>query len=222
MKIMSLKQVLRLFPFFLLMLSACGGSSQTGKMPPVSQGKVGGGCDGCELLYVGLPEHITSVDTSAGWHEPGQKLCISGTVHQSDGRTPAPDVILYYWQTDHEGYYSPRPGMDARSKRHGHIRGWLKTDAAGRYTLYTVRPAPYPDDVSPAHIHLAVKEPDLNEYYVDELVFDDDPLLTAEKRKAMENRGGSGILVTTDSAGMQRATHVLRLGLNIPGYPSTR
>ena len=32
-----------------------------------------------------------------------------------------------------------------------------------------------------------------NEYYIDEFVFDDDVLLTGAKRKALENRGGSGV-----------------------------
>ncbi len=47
----------------------------------------------------------------------------------------------------------------------------------------------------PAHIHTSIKEPNIdNEYYIDEFVFDDDKLLTGAKRKALENRGGSGVL----------------------------
>ena len=39
---------------------------------------VGGGCDGCELMYVDLPTNISSIDTSAGWTEIGQKTCSYG------------------------------------------------------------------------------------------------------------------------------------------------
>ncbi len=83
-------------------------------------------------------------------------------------------MIIYYWQTDSKGYYANRKGLDARAKRHGYIRGWLKTGSDGRYTLYTIRPAPYPNDSLPAHIHLSVKEPGLpNEYYTDEINFEE-------------------------------------------------
>lgn len=181
---------------------------------------VGGGCDGCELMYVGMPAMINSVDTSAGWEEEGQPLLVTGKVVRKDQKTPAPDIILYYWQTDNKGYYSPRPGMDEKAKRHGHIRGWVKTDNLGNFSIYTIRPAPYPDGTMPAHIHISVKEPDVsNEYYIDDWVFDDDPILTSEQRKALPQRGGSGILKPFYQGKILVAVDTIVLGLNIPGYP---
>lgn len=217
--------MLRIYYLTLLSVVFTNCTGQTKKSienPPaaVSNSMVGGGCDGCELMFIGMPKNITAIDTSAGWHEKGQKLVIKGIVYKKDGKTPAPNVVIYYWQTDNNGYYSPVEGMDKRTKRHGHIRGWLKTGADGRYALYTVRPAPYPNDVMPAHIHLSIKEPNIaNEYYVDEFVFDDDPLLTTAKRKALENRGGSGILKVRAEGTLQVAEHKMILGLNIPNYP---
>jgi protocatechuate 3,4-dioxygenase beta subunit len=181
---------------------------------------VGGGCDGCELMYVGMPDNISPIDTSAAWHSQEQKLHIAGTVFQSNGQTPAADVIIYYWQTDEKGYYTPREGMDPQARRHGYIRGWVKTDDDGNYSIFTIRPAPYPNSDMPAHIHLSVKEPNIaDEYYIDEFVFDDDSLLTASKRATMENRGGSGILKVNASADIQYAHHNIILGYNIPDYP---
>ncbi|SKA20769.1 dioxygenase family protein [Sediminibacterium ginsengisoli] len=182
---------------------------------------IGGGCDGCELMYVGMPETIQSEDTSPGWNEKGQKLIVTGTVFQLDGQTPASDVIIYYWQTDHDGYYSPRPGMAEKAQRHGHIRGWVKTGKDGKYTIRTIRPAPYPNDILPAHIHLAIKEPDLaNEYYTDEINFDDDKLLIPHfKKYPQQNRGGSGIVRVLLKDSLQIAEHDIVLGLNIPDYP---
>ena len=184
---------------------------------------VGGGCDGCELMFIGIPETITSIDTSAGWIEKGQKLLITGTVYKLDSKTPAKNVIIYYWQTDNKGYYSTRKGMDERAKRHGHIRGWVKTDNNGNYSIYTIRPSPYPNDILPSHIHLSIKEPNIEtEYYIDELVFDDDKLLIpAKKKKPLENRGGSGILRVLNSGEIQIAEHNIILGLNIPNYPES-
>jgi len=206
--------------FLCLLWMSCHG--QTPNATPGSNAKiVGGGCDGCELMYIGIPENIRSEDTSPGWNEKGQKLVVTGTVFQLDGKTPAKDVIIYYWQTDDDGYYSPKPGMDERIKRHGHIRGWVKTDANGQYTIKTIRPAPYPDDVLPAHIHLSVKEPDVaNEYYTDEINFDDDTLLIPHfKKYPQENRGGSGVVRVLLKDSLQVAEHDIILGLNIPNYP---
>ncbi len=182
---------------------------------------VGGGCDGCELMFVGMPKNIQSVDTSAGWTEKGQKLLVTGTALKLDGKTPAPNVVIYYWQTDNTGYYSPKNGMDEKAKPHGHIRGWVKTDENGKYSIYTIRPAPYPNRNSPAHIHLSIKEPDIDdEYYVDALYFDDDKLLIPHKKKSpLENRGGSGILRVLLKDNLQIAEHDIVLGLNIPNYP---
>ena len=181
---------------------------------------VGGGCDGCEIMYVGMPANIKSVDTSAGWAEKGQKLLVTGTVFKLGGKTPAPNVVIYYWQTDNNGYYSLKQGLDEKAKRHGHIRGWVKTDENGKYSIYTIKPAPYPNENIPAHIHTSIKEPNIdNEYYIDEFVFDDDKYLTGEKRKALENRGGSGILRVLPSGDLQIAEHNIILGLNIPNYP---
>ena len=184
---------------------------------------IGGGCDGCEIMFVGMPTNINSVDTSAGWNEQGQKLLVTGITRKIDGKTPAPNVIIYYWQTDNNGYYSPKNEMDEKARRHGHIRGWVRTDENGKYSIYTVKPAPYPNDNIPAHIHTSIKEPNINnEYYIDEFVFDDDKLLTGEKRKALENRGGSGILRVLNLGNIQIAEHNIILGLNISNYPTTQ
>ncbi len=214
-----------LFVFLFLFFTGCKG--QTKNNTPTqneydAKKLIGGGCDGCEIMFIDMPANISSVDTSVGWAEKGQKLLVTGKVYKIDGRTPAPNVIIYYWQTDNNGYYSPKPGMNEKAKRHGHIRGSVKTDENGNYSIYTIRPAPYPDEDIPAHIHTSIKEPNIgNEYYIDEFVFDDDKLLTSEKRKALENRGGSGILRVLLSDNLQIAEHNIVLGLNIPNYPET-
>lgn len=182
--------------------------------------QVGGPCEGCELIYAGMPAELQWETTIASASEPGQPLEISGTVLKSDGKTPAPGVILYVYHTDARGYYSPSPNQ-THARIHGHLRGWMKTDARGRYKFRTIKPAPYPTRTDEAHIHPIVKEPDKNEYYIDSFVFDDDPLLTAAKRRKLQNRGGSGIVtLRKNSQGVWVGERNIVLGLNVPGYES--
>jgi len=181
--------------------------------------EIGGGCDGCELMFTGMPENILAEDYSLGWKEGAQKLVVEGKVMKPD-QTPASDVILYYWQTDSKGYYSQREDVPFGNTKHGHLRGWVKTDAQGQYTIHTNRPGPYPTLTMPAHVHFSVLEPGIsNEYFIDDLLFDDDPLLTGAKRSTQKNRGGNGITEVRTVGEIQYARRDIELGLNISNYP---
>lgn len=179
---------------------------------------VGGGCDGCEAIYEGMPQELSWQTAIASAAEPGERMEISGTIYQSGGRTPAPGVILYVYHTDANGYYSPAAGANGLARRHGHLRGWMKTGARGEYRFTSIKPAPYPNADNPAHIHPTIKEPDRNEYYIDEYRFDDDPLLTKEKRAGFANRGGSGVIQLAKVGGVWTGRRDITLGLNIPNY----
>ncbi len=197
----------------------CNGQQQNNNFSKASA-VVGGPFENGELMYIDMPQNIPSIDTSAGWAQSGQKILITGTIYHSDGTTPAQNVILYYYHTDVNGYYSNKEGLNQKAKAHGYIRGWVKSDVNGKYSIYTVKPASYPNTNFEAHIHPAIKEPDIdNPYYIDDFVFDDDTLLTGEKRKKLENRGGSGILRFVTKDHLQIAEHDIILGLNIPNYP---
>lgn len=182
---------------------------------------VGGGCDGCELMYVDMPTVLASVDTNEGWYIEGQKLIITGTVFKRDSITPAANVIIYYWHTDQDGNYTAAPGIKQKAAQHGNLRGWVRTNEQGAYSIYTLKPAPYPDDVFPAHIHFSIKEPEVeNEYYPDDLVFANDPFLKSYfKKYPPKNRCGSGVVKTTKKGNVILVKRDFILGLNIPDYP---
>jgi len=221
---MQKKLIITSMAISLFFLWSCQGQVS---QPATSRGDhnnnvVGGSFENGDFMYIGMLTNIASVDTSPGWHQPGQQLLITGTMFKRDGKTPAPGVILYYYHTDVNGLYANKPELDRRVVRHGYIRGWVKSDANGRYAIYTVRPAPYPGREFEAHIHPAIKEPGIDkEYYIDEFVFDDDPLLTGAKRKRLPNRGGSGILRLVKQGILQIAEHDIILGLHIPNYPGS-
>jgi protocatechuate 3,4-dioxygenase beta subunit len=95
----------------------------------------------------------------------------------------------------------------------------VKTDKNGFYKFYTLVPASYPNSTNPKHIHPTIKEPGFTEYWIDEFVFDDDPLLPKEERNRSHPVGGGGVIKTVMKDGMLRATRNITLGLNVRDYP---
>ncbi len=101
------------------------------------------------------PKNLSHVLTIPPPATAGQKMEIRGRVLRSDGRTPVPGTIVYFHHTDGRGIY-PRPTNSRPSEWiywHGSVRGWLKSDADGRYVLKSTRPASYPNRREAAHIH---------------------------------------------------------------------
>ncbi len=188
-------------------------------LPTQAQKKlVGGGCDGCELIYAGMPRQLNSETTLSGSGEPGEPMEINGTIFKSDGKTLAVGVILYVYHTNAKGIYEPAANQ-TEARRHGKLRGWMKTNERGEYKFRSIKPAAYPNRQDPAHIHPIIKESDKNEYYIDEYLFEDDPLLTAAERAKQEKRGGTGVIqLTKNAAGIWVGRRDIVLGKNIPNY----
>jgi protocatechuate 3,4-dioxygenase beta subunit len=179
---------------------------------------VGGHCEGCEAIFDYGSKKLSPIDTLPDFHEAGPKLEVSGTIFKRDGKTPAKDVILYIYHTDQQGLYSLKGNETGWGKRHGYIRGWIKTNADGKYTFYTLRPAAYPGRQNPEHIHPTIKEPGFKEYWIDEYLFDDDPILSPKERNSQQKRAGYGIVKPTTKNGIQVVHRDIILGLNIPDY----
>jgi len=181
---------------------------------------VGGPCEGCEAVFQGLPRTLSATSRIAPEGEPGDPLVIEGTVTGPDG-APRLGIVVYAYHTDAGGIY-PRPqdAPGAAARRHGRLRGWAVTDGTGRYRFDTIRPAGYPGTSIPQHVHFHVLEPGRCTYWIDSLLFDDDPRLDAEtRRRETHGRGGEGIASPTrDEGGAWHARRDIRLGAGIPDY----
>lgn len=193
-----------------VLLSACSiGADQSLRREPI----VGGPCEGCEWVFEGMPAKIDSIGRIAPSTEKGEPMRIRGVVRDRNNR-PAAGVIVYAYQTDAAGIYPPS------TTRHGRLRGWAKTDAEGRYQFDTIRPGGYPNTTIPQHVHMHVIEPGRATYFIDEMVFSDDPRLTAEQRKQLvTGRGGPGLVTPVKQSGVWDVTRDIVLGQNVPGYP---
>jgi protocatechuate 3,4-dioxygenase, beta subunit len=179
---------------------------------------VGGPCEGCEAVYEYGNKYLRSIDTLPGFNSTGEQLKITGTIYKRDGITPAVGVIFYIYHTGTGGTYETKGDEKGWGRRHGMHRGWVKTGADGRYTFYTIKPGFYPGSTMPAHIHATIKEPHLNEYYIDDFHFDDDPFLTSREKNKPSPKGGHGIVSLIRINNIWVAERNIILGLNITDY----
>lgn len=181
---------------------------------------VGGPCEGCEGVFDGMPADIPSSARIAPVGEPGEPMRIEGQVVHEDG-SPAPGTIVYAYHTNAGGIYPRDESRRGRpGYRHGKLRGWARADAEGRYRFDTIRPGGYPDSAMAQHVHMHVVEPGRCTYYIDSIVFEDDPRLTPAKRVQYERgRGGSGVTMPHRNAdGVWIVERNITLGKKIPGY----
>lgn len=187
-------------------LVSCGAT----KHEPV----IGGPCEGCEYVFVEMPARLQSTARIAPVDEKGEPLVLEGTVRSAKG-AKAGGVIVYAYHTDVGGLYP-----EGRT-RHGRLRGWARTDTEGKYRFETIRPGAYPSRNNPQHIHMHVIEPGKGTYWIDDVTFEDDPLLTAEHRNMRRTpRGGSGLIrPEKDDQGVWHVRRDIVLGQNVPGYP---
>lgn len=209
----------------LFALESCAQGTPMKQKADASDSKVGSSCEGCEAIYESpVPfDSLKSMVWLNDWTMSSDKrIGINGTVYKADGVTPAPDVIIYIYHTDQKGVYPTKGDEKGWDKRHGYIRGWMKTDEKGFYKFFTLRPASYPEGRNPAHIHAIIKEPGKTPYWIDDFLFDDDPYLTATQRSNLGNKGGNGILKFSDryqGNGPKKSERNIYLGKNIEDYP---
>jgi protocatechuate 3,4-dioxygenase beta subunit len=191
---------------FSLPIALLSGRASAGSREPV----IGGPCEGCDWVYDGIPATLSSIARIAPASESGAPLVIEGVVKNSR-HAPVANVIVYAYHTNQAGIYP------AATNRHGTLKGWAITDARGRYRFDTIRPGAYPGRNIPEHVHMHVIEPGTGTYYLDDLRFLDDPLLTKANRGSDE-RGGSGLSTPVIRDGIWHARRDIVLGLGISGY----
>src|SRR5262245_59482143 len=144
--------------------------------------------------------------------EAGEPLIVSGTVFALDGKTPLPGATLWVYQTDATGNYSHRSGNG--DKRYTRIHGQMLTNAAGKYEFRTIKPVSYPGRKVPAHIHAYLSAPGFPEYWIDEYLFEGDPLITDAERSKLQGAGTpfySILKLTRGSDGILRGTRDIRI-----------
>lgn len=134
---------------------------------------------------IDVPDDVTWKTVLAKETDRGEPLIISGTVFQPEGRTPAPDILIYFYHTDAEGVYGRRG-----EHIHGKYRGWLLTDEKGRYEFRSIKPASYPDSTTSSHVHMTLTGKNFREDWIDSILFKGDRFITDRERNQAGKRGG--------------------------------
>src|ERR1051325_8500390 len=146
--------------------------------------------------------------TVAAKTEPGERLMVSGKVTDAEGR-PLAGVSVYVYHTDNRGYYSSEVNDDNRNPR---LRGYMRPDAQGQYEFDTIKPAHYPNNRIPAHIHYVVTADGYKER-VFEIVFEGDEFIDDRIRSdaAKEESAFSIRPLERDSRGVLHCTQDIKL-----------
>lgn len=181
--------------FQILALSGCAQQAKSGTQDSVAA--------------LSTPSGVSWKAVVVSGKEPGEPLIVSGTVYAPDGITPVEGIALHIHQTDATGHYSTSGGENRNTR----INGWMRTNAEGRYEFRTIKPASYPGRRFPAHIHVYLSGPSYPEYWTDDFLFDDDPLVTTQERQRVPATGKfSHILkLERDSEGILRGRRDFKL-----------
>ncbi|TXE11563.1 hypothetical protein FUA26_05710 [Seonamhaeicola algicola] len=166
-------------------------------------------------VYDFSEKNLNNTDTIPDFNSKKNKLKITGTIYESDGVTPAKNVVLFVHQTDEDGNFELKRH---NKKRYVHHRGWVKTDEDGKYTLYTFVPGSYFHSKEPKQIYPIVKEPNKPEYKIETFLFDDDPLLTEKCREEVKETDPQRILKLDLKEGLWVAKRDIILGREIDAY----
>ena len=154
------------------------------------------------------PADVSWKTTLANEKEEGIPILISGTIYQADGKTPAPNVLIYLYHTDIKGYY----GRDDEP-RHGRFRGWMLTDEKGRYEFRSIKPASYPDTTIASHIHMTLTSKSFKEDSVDSILFEGDKFISVSERNNAGKKGGFNPILKfeKDANGIMRGVRDIQL-----------
>ena len=149
--------------------------------------------------------------------EPGGALVVVGRIFAPDGQRPVAGVVVYAYNTDKHGYYSPDGKVG-----HPRLKGYMKTDVEGRFELHAICPGRYPGMHIPAHVHFNLWGAGYPVQWAEELRFEGDSYLTEAMKSESETRGKFATIrpLSRDKDGVYHSEINLRLQekSNYPGH----
>ncbi len=118
--------------------------------------------------------------------EPGTRITVKGTIVDKNG-VPMKNLLVYFYHTSDKGWYSDTAAhilINSGDINHARLFAYLKTGDKGDFSFETIKAKGYPRSDLAAHIHIHFwKENNESVHGPGELMFEDDPRMTAERRK---------------------------------------
>jgi protocatechuate 3,4-dioxygenase beta subunit len=142
--------------------------------------------------------------------EPGERMRVSLRFVDARG-VPHTGLMVYAYHTNAQGHYPVGRDDTGCFRWHGALHAYTRTDSDGRVSLETIRPGPYPGRTDPQHVHVVVQFPGAKGFYLNALVFSDDPRVTAAYRASERDAGNSGVATPQrDSSGTWVVQHTFQ------------
>lgn len=180
--------------------------SETDVLSLIRKNAASAGTEG--MGAIDAPNAVSWKTVLAKESDEGKPMIISGTVFQTDGKTPAPDVLIYLYHTDAYGIYGRRG-----EPKHGRFRGWMLSDAKGKYEFRSIKPASYPNTTFAAHVHMTVTGVNFREDWIDSILFEGDKFISERERNQAGKRGGFNpiLKLEKDANGILRGVRDIQL-----------
>ncbi len=141
--------------------------------------------------------------------EPGDPLVLQGSLSGGNGE-PVTGALVFLFHTDHEGRYAPEEDGPGRGAGNPRLFGFVRSDAEGRFTVRTIRPAPYTGLRNLRHVHFTVEAEGFrgmnSQFYLDE-----DPEPTERQVRDAKARSFPILHAARGEDGVYRCTLALKL-----------
>ncbi|MDO8550680.1 MAG: hypothetical protein Q7S39_11100 [Ignavibacteria bacterium] len=109
----------------------------------------------------------------------GDRMVVTGTVYETDGKTPTEGITVYVYHTGANGVYGKDDDL---------LDGTMITNSKGLYEYHTIKPGAYPEGSNPAHVHYKITGKGYPEQWF-ELRFNGDKYLKESDYKKEEGKG---------------------------------
>lgn len=180
-------------------------------LPVVARAQSGPDDPACEPPQPARTAVLTNRVRIASTGEPGERMRI--VLRFADERgAPHAGMMVYAYHTNAQGHYPVGAGAVGCYRWHGALHAFAQTGRDGTVIFETIRPGPYPGRTDPQHVHVVVQFPEVRGFYLNALVFSDDPRVTPAYRASERDAGSTGISTAQrDSAGTWQVNHTFRL-----------
>jgi protocatechuate 3,4-dioxygenase beta subunit len=128
------------------------------------------------LIRKYAPQGKISVVTAG---EPGIRVKLSGRFTDRDQK-PKGNTLFYFYHTMHNGLYADGGNGQQEIAK---LFGYMRTDKDGKFEINTIKPAGYPGERFPSHVHLEIYDDNGKILLGTEFQFEDDPKLDKATRE---------------------------------------